>query len=544
MSTPDSHAAVSRRSYQFTFLSGGRLPGVMTTCTMALLLALIVSIAMTALVRHFACARGWLEQPGQDSRKIHQRPTPRLGGIAIVAGCAAPLLALLFVDSGVAVMYRAQPQLIVGLLAGGLVIAALGLYDDLRGASASAKLAIQIAVVTALWWSGLRIETIATPIIGHTSLGVLSLPMTLLWVVGVINAMNLIDGLDGLAGGVALFATMTNFALALSRGDVLMCLIMASLAGAVLGFLIFNFNPASIFMGDTGSMFLGFVLATSSITTSQKSGAAIGILVPVLALGLPIMDTLLAITRRALRGRPIFSADKEHIHHRLMGHLAWSHRGTVLALYGLSSVFTLAALGLAYADSAHCAVVLCAVAVVIVVVMRNLGSASSRGAQHRPELRRRNHLLRMVVRMSSERVRAARDISTIWDALQPIADVLGASRFALDLDYPGVPAPGRVSFEITRSTTGDSPLDISVDAVAAGVKVGRICASWRDGRGEVDRDHELALQSLAQLVARMTIRVTGVQPFLHDNAILRPTSKYASQAATGPMLSCQNAPAD
>lgn len=482
----------------------------MTTCTIALLLALVVSTLMTAFVQKCACARGWLEQPGRDSRKIHKRPIPRLGGIAIVAGCFAPLLALLFIDSGVGILYRAQPHLIVGLLVGGLVIAALGLYDDLRGASAIKKLGIQLAVAAALWWSGLRIETIATPILGYAPLGILSLPITLLWVVGVINAMNLIDGLDGLAAGVALFAILANFVLALSRGDVLMCLIMASLAGAVLGFLIFNFNPASIFMGDTGSMFLGFVLATSAITTSQKSGATIGILVPLLALGLPIMDTLLAMARRALCGRAIFSADKEHIHHRLMRHLALSHRSTVLVLYGLSSVFALAALALAYANSTRCAIVLCAVAVVVIVVMRNLGASSLRRAHHFPELRRRNQLLRTAVRTSSQQLRVARDAPAIWSALEPIAELLGASHFALDLECLGVPASAAVTFEITRSTSGTAPLDVSVEAVVSGVKVGRLCMSWRDGRGEVDRDDELALQTLAHLVGKTSIRVTAI----------------------------------
>ena len=149
----------------------------------------------------------------------------------------------------------------------------------------------------------------------------MALPFTVLWMVGVINAMNLIDGLDGLAGGVAFFAVATNFLLALFRGDVLLCLAMAALAGAVLGFLVFNFNPASIFMGDTGSMFLGFVLAAVSLKTSSKSGTAVAMLVPIISLGLPIMDTLLAMTRRMLLGRPMFSADKEHIHHRLMSRL-------------------------------------------------------------------------------------------------------------------------------------------------------------------------------------------------------------------------------
>jgi Glycosyl transferase family 4 len=172
--------------------------------------------------------------------------------------------------------------------------------------------------------TGIPMRILVTTRSAWLALGILALPFTVLWIVGVINAINLIDGLDGLdglAGGVALFVVATSFILAFSRHDVLVSLAMASLGGAVLGFLIFNFNPASIFMGDTGSMFLGFVLAAIAVKTSTKSGTTVAMLVPVIALGLPITDTLLARIRRAVLGRSLFDADKEHIHHRLMSRL-------------------------------------------------------------------------------------------------------------------------------------------------------------------------------------------------------------------------------
>ena len=150
-------------------------------------------------------------------------------------------------------------------------------------------------------------------------MGLLAFPLTLLWIVGVINALNLIDGLDGLAGGVALCAVLTNLVIAMFRGQPLMTLCMAALAGALIGFLFYNFNPASIFLGDTGSLFLGYVLAVTSIRTHQKSSAAVSILVPMVALAVPIVDTALAMGRRALTGRPMFSGDRDHIHHRLLG---------------------------------------------------------------------------------------------------------------------------------------------------------------------------------------------------------------------------------
>ena len=203
----------------------------------------------------------------------------------------------------------------------------------------------------------------------------------MLWIVGVVNAVNLIDGLDGLAGGVAFFAAATTLVLALARGDVLMALCMAALAGAVLGFLIFNFNPATIFMGDTGSMFLGYVLATVSIKTSTKSGTAVAMIVPVIALGLPIMDTLLAMFRRAFLGRRMFDADRDHIHHRMMSRLQLSHRDAVLVLYGLSVLFGATALGLASANSVQSALLLAGISAVVVVLVRKLGYFDPKGAQ-------------------------------------------------------------------------------------------------------------------------------------------------------------------
>ena len=169
-----------------------------------------------------------------------------------------------------------------------------------------------------LYKLGFRIDAIANPFGEPIALGWASLPFTMFWIVGVINALNLIDGLDGLAGGVALVAVITTFLVSLQRGHPLMMLFSAALAGAIVGFLFYNFNPASIFMGDTGSMFLGFVLAATAIQTNQKASTAVAVLIPAIALGLPIMDTLLAIGRRAVRGRPLFQADKEHIHHRLI----------------------------------------------------------------------------------------------------------------------------------------------------------------------------------------------------------------------------------
>jgi UDP-GlcNAc:undecaprenyl-phosphate GlcNAc-1-phosphate transferase len=381
----------------------------MVTYGFAFLLALMVGALLTPLVRNQAVRLGWFDQT-KSTRKVHARPVPRLGGIAIVVAFFTPLAALLVVDSGVGRQFLANRDLVLGLFVGGSAIALLGIYDDFRGCGARLKFTVQFAVALAMWGVGLRIETITWPFGPPIPLGMVSLPFTLLWIVGVVNAVNLIDGLDGLAGGVAIFAAGTNLVLALARGDVLMALCMAALAGAVLGFLVFNFNPATIFMGDTGSMFLGFVLATVSIKTSTKSGTAVAMIVPVIALGLPITDTLLAMARRALLGRSMFDADRDHIHHRMMSRLHLSHRNAVLVLYGLSLLFAATALGLATANSLQSALLLAAISTVVVVLVRKLGYFDPKGAQAANATRRRNLKLRHVIRTTVNAIETSRSL--------------------------------------------------------------------------------------------------------------------------------------
>jgi UDP-GlcNAc:undecaprenyl-phosphate GlcNAc-1-phosphate transferase len=471
----------------------------MITYLVAFLVALMVALVLTLVVRNRALAWGLLDQ-ANSSRKVHARPIPRLGGIGMVSGFFAPLCALFLVDSGVGNHFRAQTGLVWGLFGGGLVVAALGLYDDLRGADAKLKFSVQLLVALGLYALGFRIELIANPFGPPLPLGWLGLPFTLLWVVGVINALNLIDGLDGLAGGVAFFGVGTNLILALSRGDVVLCLVMAALAGAILGFLVFNFNPASIFMGDTGSMFLGFVLAAVSIKTSAKSGTAVAMLVPVMALGLPIMDTLLAMVRRTILGRPMFSADKEHIHHRMMSRLVLSHRSAVLVLYALCALFTLTALGLHWANTAQSAMLLTGMAVVVTVLMRKLGYLDLRRAGGVGETRRKNIRLRSLVREVTEAVRMAPELKDLWDAVRPLAEALDASHLELRLEYQHGGKRDGLTFETERPAGSALPLEVRLEVKGGEESFGWLMIAWSDGRMEMNRDEELALELVADAV--------------------------------------------
>ncbi len=277
------------------------------------------------------------------------------------------LAALIFFSTG---------SITIALVAGSLLLVAAGLVDDLRGLGAKAKLLIQTAAASIAFAGGMRIEGLDLPGIGALNLGWFALPATVLWIVGIVNAMNLIDGLDGLAAGVAFFACLTNFVIASMTGNVYILLISASLGGAVVGFLFYNFNPAKIFMGDSGSMFLGFMLASASLLGAQKSPTLIAIVVPILALGLPILDMLMTIARRFLERRSLFSADRGHIHHRLLDR-GLTHRRSVLSLYLVSIAFTIVALIAYVGRSWQIGFALFALTAVLIAVVRFVGYFSS-----------------------------------------------------------------------------------------------------------------------------------------------------------------------
>jgi UDP-GlcNAc:undecaprenyl-phosphate GlcNAc-1-phosphate transferase len=465
----------------------------MRTAAVAFVLSMLCGTILTPLVRRFAHRFGVLDH-ARSSRKIHGQPIPRLGGIAIVLAFFAPLVGLLLFQTEVGHLFVAEREHVIGLFGGGIAIAVLGLYDDLRGANAWKKFAVQFLVAGLLYRLGFRIDDIANPFGNQIALGWMSLPFTMFWIVGVINAMNLIDGLDGLAGGVALAAVVTTFLISIQRGHPLMMLFSSALAGAIVGFLFYNFNPASIFMGDTGSMFLGFALAATAIQTNQKASTAVAVLIPGIALGLPIMDTLLAIGRRAIRGRPLFQADREHIHHRLMA-LGLSHRQTVLVLYGFCVLLGAAALILTYASSGQAALLLLVLALVAVVFLRSLGYMRFDRVSASAADRRRNRALLSAVRPLGRRLRQLRTGEDIWHVAIEAAKTLGATSATLMSD----PAAKLTSTPTTVFRWDGGPLDASPEPfrgrfVVPGGKAERnLELGWTDGRQEIDRDTEIAV---------------------------------------------------
>jgi len=290
---------------------------------------------MVPQVKCLAFSLGAVDKPNK--RRINIKPIPSLGGIAIYLGVLFALILTGFSSE------------FLGIIVSGTLIVILGILDDLYELSAIVKLLGQIVVGLVLIGFGTKIEFISNPFGGIYYLGLLGVPMTLIWIVGVMNIINLIDGMDGLAGGVTVIATATLAIFAYQQGQVLTVILAVSVIGATLGFLKYNFNPAEIFMGDTGSMFLGFMLGTVSIVGSLKSVTAITLLIPVLALGVPILDTLFAILRRKLSGQPIFKADKGHLHHKLL-ELGLSQIQAVTIIYLVSIFLGMIAIGISQAD--------------------------------------------------------------------------------------------------------------------------------------------------------------------------------------------------
>ena len=295
-------------------------------------LALLLGVGLTPVCRAIGIRWNWVDTPNE--RKIHENPIPYLGGWSIlISFLGAGVLGWLYLPS----VLTENTNQIWGLFIASGIIFFLGVADDARGLNAPVKFTFQIIASIILWYTGGRIEILTNPFGGQIQIGIFGLPLTILWLVGVTNAMNLIDGLDGLACGVSYIASFTLFLIALLQGEPIIAVLMAALAGSTLGFLRFNLPPASIFMGNSGAMTLGFLLASTAVITRYKATIALTLLIPIVALGIPILDTLFAIFRRAYRGRPIFQADREHLHHRLLK-LGLSPRQVVFFVY-LISIF-------------------------------------------------------------------------------------------------------------------------------------------------------------------------------------------------------------
>lgn len=326
------------------------------------LLCFLTAVFVTPLVKNFAIKIGATDKPNE--RKVHQKIMPRLGGLAIYISFLAGFIFL-----------QPQSPYLIPILLGSFVIIVTGFLDDLFELSAKWKLAGQILAAAIVVIGGVQVNFVNLPFDGRLELGWFAIPLTIIWIVGITNAINLIDGLDGLAAGVSSIVLATLAGIAFMMGNIFVVALSLILMGSTLGFLIYNFNPAKIFMGDTGALFLGFMISVISLL-GFKNVTLFSLLIPVIILGVPISDTLFAIIRRIVNKQPLSAPDKSHLHHCLL-RFGFSHRKTVLIIYAMSSLFGLAAVLLTQSTLWGAFIIITLLIIAIELLVEMVGLVSS-----------------------------------------------------------------------------------------------------------------------------------------------------------------------
>ena len=305
----------------------------------SLIAAFIASILLTPLVKRLAFRIGAVDAPNY--RKVHARIMPRLGGLAIFLAFLIGI-AILYPFLINVLLWHTSEYSLLAIILGACIIVATGVIDDMREISAKAKMLGQLAAaLIVIFVGGIQIDEVNLPFVGELDFGLLSIPLTILWIIGITNAINLIDGLDGLAAGVSTIALITLAVMAFIMGNMFVLAIAAILAAASIGFLFYNFHPAKIFMGDTGALFLGFMISVLALL-GFKNVTFVSLIIPIIILGVPISDTFFAIVRRVRMKKKWSDPDKSHLHHRLLD-MGFTHRQTVLLIYGIAMMFGLAA---------------------------------------------------------------------------------------------------------------------------------------------------------------------------------------------------------
>jgi UDP-GlcNAc:undecaprenyl-phosphate GlcNAc-1-phosphate transferase len=460
----------------------------MRTYLLSFVVTAVLAAIFTPIVRHYAVRVGAVSNPG--GRNVNARSVPRLGGIAIALAMTCTLAMLLHLESGVGLNVQQEPRFVIGLLCGALLVFGVGVLDDTRHVKALYKLLVQIAAACVAFGCGFRIDAVSMPFGGALSMGIFSLPITVIWIVGIVNAINLIDGLDGLAAGIVFFAGLTNFVVAFLGGNIFLAAVMATLLGAIVGFLFFNFNPARIFMGDSGSYFLGFVIGTTSI--GYKASTTVALLVPMLALGVPIFDTLFTIVRRFIEKRPLFAPDRGHIHHRLMD-MGLTHRRAVLTLYGVSIVFTVTSIAIAIGRSWEIGAAIAAASIVAIGLFRSVGYFDYLVRFNRQKERVRcadtQALLRSVPQTLAA-FAAAQSEEQVWSSLHEMLRAAELANAEVRSEADAVIQTFAVEEEAPRDELVSARFPIGNDHVARGMVVFR----WRAQENQVNPQTEILLQ--------------------------------------------------
>ncbi|MBN1126254.1 MAG: undecaprenyl/decaprenyl-phosphate alpha-N-acetylglucosaminyl 1-phosphate transferase [Sedimentisphaerales bacterium] len=397
--------------------------------------AFLLALGFTPLVMLLAYRFQWVDMPGL--RKIHRQPVARLGGIAVFLATLVVVFSILFLPNAIGASFREIQSKVLILLGCGVVIFLLGLWDDIRGLSAGHKLLGQILATVVLCSAGIRIKTFGVEGLFLLNFGVeMQWLLTLIWVIGVTNAVNLIDGLDGLAAGIAAIACGVMAALAVFTELRVLAVLMLALMGALIGFLVYNFNPAKIFIGDCGSLFLGFMLAGSSMMCAAKSHALVGLALPLLALGVPIFDTLLAMLRRFLQRRGIMSPDRDHFHHRLLA-LGFKQHHVAIIAYGITGLISTMGLFLLATRSIGSVLVALSCLVLLTLVFHLAGSLqlheAMEGIRKQTAIRREQRAERRSFDHAQLHFREIKTFDEWWQAICQSAVLLELSSLSLPL---------------------------------------------------------------------------------------------------------------
>jgi UDP-GlcNAc:undecaprenyl-phosphate/decaprenyl-phosphate GlcNAc-1-phosphate transferase len=388
-------------------------------------IATIASLVVTPLMRRL-CERFQLLDVPIDSRRLHTKAVPRLGGVAIYFSCLIAVSMLPFVDNLLTQTLNVfRSDILIAFIPATLVLV-LGIVDDLRGTNAIVKFTVLGLIASLFYFLGGHIDALSIPIVGSVQLPVaLSFTLTVLWLVGIANAFNLIDGMDGLATGAALFSSLVILIVSLSQGQPLMIVVALVLCGSLAGFLRYNFNPASIFLGDSGALFVGFTLASLSVLSAQKATTTVAIVIPILAFGFPMVDTAITMGRRLISRRPIFQGDNEHIHHMLLAR-GWSQRRVVLALYAVCTVFGLVAMMFTTTGSKMTGLLMFVVSVAVLIGVGHLRyheiDELRAGVKRTVSDRRLRVANNVRVRRASLALSKASEIDQVFEVLQDMFD--------------------------------------------------------------------------------------------------------------------------
>ena len=408
--------------------------------------AAVLSLFLTRLCRDVALRGAWLDVPDA-TRKLHTGPIPAIGGVALLMSTTLAVGLMWLLSEGAEAQLRVDAMRVVAIGTLGTLMMLVGLVDDIWSLRPAWKLGLQTAVAIATWMAGVRIESMGAYWANGLHLGALSLPITVVWIVGITNAFNLLDGIDGLAAGAALFATLALLGSAVILHEVTTALILAAVAGATAAFLRYNFNPASIFLGDSGSLFLGFTISVLAVHSSQKSAAAFAVAVPIVSLGVPVLDTTIVVFRRLVSGEPVWTGDRRHIHHMLLDR-GLSVRQVAIGMYAVCGTLALVSLLVASPSAPLVGPVLVILGACVGIALQQL---------HIPELRAlSSHVVRSLQRQRPL-LTSATVVQTMLTGLEQSADV----RQTLHVLSQGLADSGFVAASLAVPASFAIPLDTS-----------------------------------------------------------------------------------